>query len=165
MAGIKERNFLKKHALFGGSMEDTQLICGAINPVSPTGYAKAEELYEQIRKRRKDYINVARNSGCSLEQAKVIKDYIFNNMHELRRGYRRFDADLMIAQSWLRLSERNANNIQKHDLTLLYHELYEIRLLLSDNNLHQAAAHEQAQEKYNYNLEARQFYARHGFIV
>lgn len=65
-------------------------------------------------------------------------------MHELRRGYRRFDADLMIAQSWLRLSERNANNIQKHDLTLLYHELYEIRFLLSDNNLHQAAAHEQA---------------------
>lgn len=115
-------------------MKDTQLVCDAINPVSPTGYAKAEELYEQIRKRRKDYINVARNSGCSLEQVKVIKDYIFNN-------------------------------IQKHDLTLLYHELYEIRLLLSDNNLHQAAAHEQAQEKYNYNLEARQFYARHGFIV
>ena len=132
-----------------------QLICGAINPVSPRGYEKAEELYEQIRRRRKDYINVARNTNCSLEQAKIIKDYIFNNMHELRSGYRRFDADLMIAQSWLRLSERNANNIQRHDLILIYHELYEIRLLLADNNLHQASAHEQAQRRYNYNLEAK----------
>lgn len=146
-------------------MGDTKLICGAINPVSQMGYEKVEELYEQIRKRRKDYINVARNSGCSLEQAKVIKDYIFSNMHELRSGYRRFDADLMIAQSWLRLSERNANNIQKHDLILLYHELYEIRLLLSDNNLHQASAHEQAQKKYNYSLEVKQFYLKHGFFV
>lgn len=80
-------------------MKDTQLVCGAINPVSPTGYAKAEELYEQIRKRRKDYINVARNSGCSLEQAKVIKAYIFNNMHELHSGYMRFAPDLAMAQS------------------------------------------------------------------
>ena len=151
--------------LFGGSMKDIKLICGAINPVSPMGYEKAEELYEQIRKRRKDYINVSKNTNCSLEQAKVIKDYIFNNLHELRNGYRRFDADLMIAQSWLRLSERNANNIQRHDLTLLYHELYEIRLLLADNNLHQASAHEQAQIRYNYNLEAKQFYIKHGFVI
>lgn len=86
-------------------------------------------------------------------------------MHELRSGYRRFDADLMIAQSWLRLSERNANNIQRHDLILIYHELYEIRLLLADNNLHQASAHEQAQRRYNYNLEAKQFYIKHGFNI
>lgn len=146
-------------------MRNIHLICGAINPISPRGYEKAEELYEQIRRRKKDYINVAYNSGCSLEQAKVIKDYLFTNLHELYFGYKRFDADLMIAQSWLRLSERNANNIQRHDLILIWHELYEIRLLLSDNNLHQTTAHNKAQEKYNYSLEAKQFYINHGFSL
>lgn len=72
---------------------------GAINPNSMKGLDEAERLYDQIRKRKTDYINVARNSGCSLEQAKVIKDYIFNNMHELHEGYKRFTPDLAMAQS------------------------------------------------------------------
>lgn len=43
------------------------ISCGAINPNSMKGLDEAERLYDQIRKRKTDYINVARNSGCSLE--------------------------------------------------------------------------------------------------
>lgn len=56
-------------------------------------------MYEQIRKRRTDVLNVSRNSGLSIEQCTIIKNYIFSNMHELSNGYKRFMPDIAIAQS------------------------------------------------------------------
>lgn len=47
--------------------------CGAINPNSYQGIKKAKALYEQIRKRRTDIINVHNHTGFSLEQCKIIK--------------------------------------------------------------------------------------------
>lgn len=139
--------------------------CGAINPSSMRGLAEAERLYEQIRKRKTDYINVARNSGCSLEQAKVIKDYIFNNMHELHEGYKRFTPDLAMAQSWLRLAETKGVRVQLHDIILLQHELYELRLLLDNKDLHQRAAHDIAESRYNYYAAAREFYKQFNIVI
>lgn len=40
---------------------------GALNPNSRLGMLRANELYEQIRKRRTDYVNVARHTKFSLE--------------------------------------------------------------------------------------------------
>lgn len=141
------------------------ISCGALNPNSLRGMDEAEKLYEQIRKRKTDHIHVLNNSGCSLEQAKVIKDYIFNNMHELHSGYMRFAPDLAMAQSWLRLSEVKGARIQPHDIVLLQHELYELRLMLDNKDLHQKAAHDIAESRYNYYAAAREFYKQFNIII
>ena len=141
------------------------ISCGAINPNSMKGLDEAERLYDQIRKRKTDYINVAKNSGCSLEQAKVIKDYIFNNMHELNEGYKRFTPDLAMAQSWLGLAETKGVRVLPHDIILLQHELYELRLLLDNKDLHQSAAHNIAESRYNYYAAAREFYKQFNIVI
>lgn len=141
------------------------ISCGALNPNSLRGMDEAEKLYEQIRKRKTDHIHVSNNSGCSLEQAKVIKDYIFNNMPELHSGYMRFAPDLAMAQSWLRLSEVKGARIQPHDIVLLQHELYELRLMLNNKDLHQKAAHDIAESRYNYYAAAREFYKQFSIII
>lgn len=138
---------------------------GALNPNSVIGMTKAKELYEQIKRRRTDYINVADNTNFSIEQCKVIKDYIFINMHELHNGYMSFFPDLSIAQSWLRLSERNGKNILAHDIILLQHELTEILFLLGNTNMHQAQAHILAEQKYNYSLAVKNYYATLGIYI
>lgn len=141
------------------------ISCGALNPNSLRGMDEAEKLYEQIRKRKTDHIHVSNDSGCSLEQAKVIKDYIFNNMHELHSGYMRFAPDLAMAQSWLRLSEVKGARIQPYDIVLLQHELYELRLMLDNKDLHQKAAHDIAESRYNYYAAAREFYKQFSIII
>lgn len=141
------------------------ISCGALNPNSLREMDEAEKLYEQIRKRRTDHIHVSNNSGCSLEQAKVIKDYIFNNMHELHSGYMRFAPDLAMAQSWLRLSEVKGTRIQQHDIILLQHELCELRLMLDNKDLHQKAAHDIAESRYNYYAAAREFYKQFNIVI
>lgn len=135
---------------------------GALNPNSRVGMSKASELYEQIRKRRTDYINVARHTKFSLEQCKIVKNYIFLDSHELSVGYRRFYADLAIAQSWLRLSEKDGSRILQHDIILLYHELTEISYLVVYPDMHQAEAHNRAERLYNYSEACKQYYSQLG---
>lgn len=138
---------------------------GALNPNSVKGMLEAERLYEQIRRRRTDYINVSRNSRLSLEQCKIVKNYIFYDYHELSEGYKRFTPDLAMAQSWLRLAERKGNKIMHHDILMLMHELVEINLLVINTNMHQKEAHSLAEKQYNYSNEVRKYYRRLGIII
>lgn len=46
--------------------------------------------------------------------------------HILGDSYKRFDPHISIAQSWQRLSDKNME-IQKHDITLIKHELMELK--------------------------------------
>lgn len=138
---------------------------GALNPNSRLGILKADELYEQIRKRRTDCVNVARHTNFSLEQCKIVKNYIFLDRHELSVGYRHFFPDLAIAQSWLRLSEREGNRILQHDVILLYHELTEISYLVRFSEMNQAEAHSRAEKIYNYSEACKQYYNRLGIKI
>lgn len=138
---------------------------GAINPNDVRSIDIAEKLYNQIRQRRTDYINVARNTRLSLEQCKIIKNYLFYDRHELSDGYKQFLPDIMMAQSWLRLSEKNGNNIQKHDVVMVYHELTEVVLLLTNTNMSQREAHNLAERKYNYLQASKQYYKSLGIII
>ena len=72
---------------------------GAISPNDLRCLDEARKLYEQIRNRRTDYINVAHNTQFSVEQCRIVKDYIFYNKHELWEGYKRFAPDIAMAQS------------------------------------------------------------------
>lgn len=61
-----------------------------------------------------------------LESIKQIKNYLFYDNHNLADNeYKQFDPSFYIAQSWNRLSSKNKNDIDSHDLLLIKHEIYE----------------------------------------
>lgn len=132
--------------------------CGAQNPDTLMNQKKAIKMYEQIRRRRTDIINVHNNTGFSIEQCQAIKNYSFVDMHILHNGYRAFYPDFAMASSWFRLSEKGGKNIQKHDIIMLQHELTELLLLLQNTNMNQSNAHRIAASKYNYSAACKMYY-------
>lgn len=134
------------------------MISGAISLSDGRSLIKAEELYEQIRKRKQSQCrNIAKNTGFTLMQCEMVWFYLFIQEHTLHGGTMRFDSDLPIAQSWLRLSEKNGRNILPHDILLLQHELCEISLQLN-NGLSQEQAHSVAEQQFNYHAACMQYY-------
>lgn len=121
-------------------------------------------MYREIRARRTDYLIVAKNSNFSIEQVQAIKNYLFKDFHYLRGKtlVSRFDPSYEIAESWRRLSEKSGKHIQKHDILLLYHELYEIELLLANPKMSQSTAHMEASRKYPYDRVSEEYYKRRG---
>nr|DAG86789.1 MAG TPA: minor capsid protein [Caudoviricetes sp.] len=121
-------------------------ISGALDPNSKKASKHAEQYYESIRKMKTDYKKIALNTGYSEELIKKIKYYSFVEEHDLITGKERFYPDYHMAQSWQRLIE--GKNIQKHDLLLLEHEMYE--LILVDDGISQLEAHNFTNKIYNY---------------
>lgn len=147
---IKERIELSEinYAFSGG-------ISGAITDVdSPRARKYAESEYGSIRKRKVDVKRIAKNTGYSEKQIEEIKNYLFIDKHNLGDGEtRRFDPSFEIAQSWNRLMRGNA---EKHDLTLIKHEIYEKQLI--SKGLSQDEAHKITSIKYNYRKESAEYY-------
>lgn len=142
-------------------------ICGARigHILSTEAQNLAEVLYEQFRKRNA-IANVAKNGGITLEQAQLIKDYIFYEKHIDRRGkFVRFAAAYDMAESWRRLSERSGKNIKPHDILMLKHEALEIAFLLTTPNCTQMQAHEFAEQIYNYKQASDAYYISLGIGV
>lgn len=131
---------------------------GAQNPGSLKAQEEAEIMYEQIRKRRTDVINISNHTEFSIEQCQIIKNYAFVDRHILSSGYKPFFPDFAMASSWYRLAERDGNNIKAHDVLMLYHELYEIQLLIGDPNMTQETAHRIAEARYNYAAACKLYY-------
>lgn len=92
-------------------------------------------------------------------QCETVWFYLFMQEHILPTGIHRFDPDLPIAQSWMRLSEKKGRNILPHDRLLLQHELYEIDLQLR-NGLGQKQAHDIAEQSFNYAEECKKYYVK-----
>ena len=135
-------------------------VSGAItDPNSKEALKHAEMYYEQIRHMTTDIEKIAENTGYTKAQILLIKNYLFMDSHELFDGFRRFDSCFEIAESWRRLAF-DKKNIQKHDLTLLNHELKEIQLVTQ--GFPQDIAHEKASESYNYSAEYKKFYEKLG---
>ena len=66
-----------------------------------------------------------------------------------------FDPDYMMAESWRRLIDGKP---EKHDLTLLNHEIMECGLIQKGRS--QQEAHIITAKKYNYDKEAQEFYGK-----
>lgn len=131
-------------------------ISGAItDPLSKRAAKHANLYYEEIRKNHSDVDHIAHNTGYTRDQVMLIKNYLFLDVHELDGGIRRFDVSFEIAESWRRLAF-DSENIQPHDLTLLKHELLELRLV--SEGIKQDEAHLIASQKYNYSQESFDFY-------
>lgn len=137
-------------------------VSGGLNPESEKAQDHAIKMYESIRKRRSDYEMISKNTGFSIEQIQIVKNYIFNSRHILpgSRYSKRFHESFEIAESWRRLSEKDGRRIQEHDILLLYHEMYGIDLLLRKSNMTQEKAHIEATKVYNYQYASDMFYKR-----
>jgi hypothetical protein len=96
---------------------------------------------------------VAKHSGLSLDDVSRIHDHIFVRMHLLHEGSQvsTFDADYYMAHSWRRL--RDGKNIQKHDITMLKHELAEEKIMGKSLEIQYEKAHNEATKMYNYQKE------------
>lgn len=148
---IKERIELSKitYPISGG-------ISGAITDLySDDAKKHAEKTYGNIRKRTVDVKRISKNTGYSEKKIREIKNYLFIDKHNLGDRYDRFDPNFAIAQSWDRLMH---GNIEKHDLTLIKHEIYEKELI--SKGFSQDEAHKIASKKYNYRKESSEYYAK-----
>lgn len=131
-------------------------ISGALNPDSNDARRHCKSAYESIRHQSTDIEKIARNTNFSFEQISLIKQYIFFSTHVLVGRVGRFHPDYMMAESWRRLSSKDARSIQAHDVIMLHHELLEIQYITQGNS--QADAHYMASQKYDYASAAKKFY-------
>lgn len=148
---IKERIELSEitYPISGG-------ISGAITDLySDDAKKHAEKTYGNIRKRTVDVKRISKNTGYSEKKIREIKNYLFIDKHNLGDRYDRFDPNFAIAQSWDRLMH---GNIEKHDFTLIKHEIYEKELI--SKGFSQDEAHKIASKKYNYRKESSEYYAK-----
>lgn len=129
-------------------------VSGAITRIDDDdAKAHADLRYVAIRKQKYDVPKIARRTGFSKEQIQEIKNYLFIDVHDLGDRKSQFDPDFAIAQSWDRLTR---GHIEKHDLTLIRHEVYERKLIV--NGMSQNEAHIRATMKFNYEKESREYY-------
>ena len=129
-------------------------ISGALKPDSKRAQEHADRYYESVRHMTNDVNRIASNTGFSVEDISIIKDFVFMQKHELDGKIERFAPSFEMSQSWQRLID--GKNIQPHDITLLKHELMERELM--KKGFSQDEAHIRTSQKYNYAREAAEYY-------
>ena len=131
-------------------------VSGARNPESNEAEEHAKRYYGLVRSMKTDVSKIAKTTGFTQKQIQEVKDYIFYDKHDLGNGEpERFKPDFMMAQSWQRLI---AGSPEKHDITLIRHEVMEKELI--KQGMTQEEAHILTSKKYNYGKEALEYYAK-----
>lgn len=131
-------------------------VSGALNPYSEEAQDHANRYYESVRHMKTDVSRIAKNTGFSENDISQIKDFIFMQKHDLGGSEPEyFYPSYEMGQSWQRLID--GKNIQKHDITLLQHEIMERNLM--QQGYSQSEAHRITEQKYNYSKESREYYA------
>lgn len=123
-------------------------ISGALDSSGNHALTHAKKYYNSVRKMTTDCKTIAQRTDFSLSFVEIVKKHLFLAMHDLGGDEPEcFYPDYDIAQSWQRLSTKNAE-ILPHDLILLLHEYAEQEYMLC--GLPQREAYDKANEKYNY---------------
>ncbi|HFI0274168.1 TPA: minor capsid protein [Streptococcus suis] len=141
-----------KEKAYNQGMKNSGAIYGAWNtkndPDEIHRKKHAELYYESVRNRSTvhEVARIAKHTGFAERDVQAIYDHVFENYYELEGGSKRFDPDYDMAQSWYRLF--SGKDIQKHDITLLHHELMESKLMAEGMNYD--TAHKITQKKYDY---------------
>ncbi|HFR3895658.1 TPA: minor capsid protein [Streptococcus suis] len=141
-----------KEKAYNQGMKNSGAIYGAWNakndPDEIHRKKHAELYYESVRNRSTvhEVARITKHTGFAERDVQAIYDHVFENYYELEGGSKRFDPDYDMAQSWDRLF--SGKDIQKHDITLLHHELMESKLMAEGMNYD--TAHKITQKKYDY---------------
>lgn len=132
-------------------------ISGALKPDSEKAQEHADRYYESVRKMKNDHERIAENTEFSAEEIKQVKSFIFLEKHDLGGPEpEHFYPSYEMSQSWQRLID--GKSIQKHDITLIKHELMEKDLMAQGYS--QNEAHRLTDQKYDYATESREYYAK-----
>lgn len=92
---------------------------------------------------------MAKNTGFRYVDIEKVYAHVFERQHLFRDGtIHKFHPDYDMAQSWQRL--REGRNIQKHDIVLIKHELYEANIMGTSLNIVYEDVHEKTDKMYNY---------------
>lgn len=156
----KTGRFVSNNSLTGSSNSDrikvSGAVSGALDRYSPEAQEHADRYYEEVRHMKNDTEKIASNTGFTVEEIKQVKDFIFNEKHDLGGAeIERFYPNYEMAQSWQRLIE--GKNIQQHDITLIRHELTEQEYI--EQGMNQSEAHRAAEQIYDYSGEVKKYYA------
>ena len=140
--------------------DDNDIISGArkVDVDSSGNREIARKLYDLIRNQTNDIQRISDNTGYSKEDIEKIKNYLFldkNKFNAITGEWELFDPDYPIAQSWQRLKN---GDIKDHDLTLIKHELEEMRIKESNPSISHLDAHNMANQKFNYEKEVDVYY-------
>lgn len=139
-----------------GGIIRSRRISGALNPDSPRAQDHADKYYESVRHMKTDVKRISENVDFSEYDIAQIKNHIFMQKHDLGNSEPEyFYPCYEMAESWQRLID--GRNIQKHDITMLNHEKMEHELM--EKGYSQYEAHKITEEKFNYGLEAKKYYA------
>ena len=135
-----------KRIVFGGAR--------ITNPNTREAQKHAKNYYGLVNSMKTDVSKIAKNTGYRTQEIRKIKEYVFKMHSGVDDEY--FFYDAAIAQSWQRLIE--GKNIQKHDLTLLDHEFYELTVKEKYPGIDHLKAHRMSEKLYNYSKESEDFY-------
>lgn len=132
-------------------------ISGAIFDInSNEAITHAEKYYGFIRSIDYDVERISINTGFSIEQINMVKNYIFYDKHNLDIGYERFEPDFCMAQSWRRLAFE-PENILPHDIMLIKHELYEM-IFIAQGIPYREAHIKSCKDGYDYPTMCKEYY-------
>ncbi len=140
--------------------KSSKIISGAVsggrNPLSDEAKTHAKKYYGLVRSMKTDVSKISKTTGINETDIKKVKDFIFNEKHDLGGPELEFfEPDYMMAESWRRLIQGKP---EKHDITLIHHEIMERNLI--EKGLSQEEAHLKTSQKYNYSKEAGEYYAK-----
>lgn len=156
---VREPVFGEGHKIVDNTPEggDESPTGGGLTPDSKKAQEHADRYYESVRKMKNDHERIAENTDFSAEEIKQVKVFIFLEKHDLGGPEpEHFYPSYEISQSWQRLID--GKNIQKHDITLIKHELMEKDLMAQGYS--QNEAHRMTEQKYGYATESREYYAK-----
>lgn len=110
----------------------------------------AERYYSELRNSsKKAFVSaVAANAAVAEETAEKAYKHIFEDKHDLDKGFGFFDPDYDMAESFRRL--RSNDDIQEHDIIMLRHEALEHDIMQENPDMTYDEAHEMAAKTYNY---------------
>jgi len=122
----------------------------------------ADKYYAEIRNSSKESFVSAVSHNTSVDRETVEKTYkhIFEDKHDLDKGYDYFDTDYDMAESFRRL--RTNDNIQAHDIILLRHEALEYDIMQANPTMPYIQAHELAEQTYNYKAALMDWHKKRG---
>ena len=150
--------------------QETVLYSGAISgayndrndPDATKRNEHATRYYQELRNSNKDAFITAVAKHTNLDANLVSKAYkhIFEDRHHLEGGYIYFEPDYDMAETFRRL--RTNDQIQNHDIILLYHEALEYDLMQENPHMTYEEAHEIAQQRYNYKAALMEWLRKRG---
>lgn len=120
------------------------------DPGSKKRDAHAEKYYAELRNSSKKHFVDAVSKNAAVDAEIVAKTYkhIFEDKHDLDKGFTYFEPDYYMAESFRRL--RTNDHIQEHDLILLRHEALEYDIMHANPDMSYEEAHRMAEKEYNY---------------